>query len=72
MRQVNAIHTLYFTLIWYFTEEGKMQKERDSHPSILFLNQTPTYNPTGSQRQCISLLVLLPLLNFKKTPLNDL
>lgn len=49
-----------------------MQKERDSHPSILFLNQTPTYNPTGSQRQCISLLVLLPLLNFKKTPLNDL
>lgn len=67
MRHVKAIHGLYFTLIWNFIGEGKTQKERDSHPSILFLNQTPTYKPTGSQRQCINVPVLLPLLNLQNS-----
>lgn len=49
MRHVKAIRGLYFTLMWNFIGVGKTQKDRNSHASILFLNQTPTYKPTGSQ-----------------------
>lgn len=44
-----------------------MQEEGDSHPSIFFLNQTPTYKPAGSQWQSINVPVLLTLLNLQNS-----
>lgn len=67
MRYVKAISGLYFMLICNFIEEGKMQEEGDSHPSIFFLNQTHTYKPAGSQWQSINVPVLLTLLNLQNS-----
>lgn len=39
--------SVVFHVNWEFYRRGKKQK--NSHPSILFLSQTPTHKPTGAQ-----------------------